>query len=169
MKGPPGTFARAKILDAGGVEAENDPSVGAMWICPKCGEALENQFRSCWKCAGLAEEPPKVQVPVPVRWPEYFGALLLAYLIPWLAVLLLDTLSVVCGSAPLVLEALIYRSIFTVMAWMAVPALITFLMLLPFVRYRDVRRFIAGLLFLAWVLVAFTHFDYEVGGIRLGS
>lgn len=26
-----------------------------MWTCPKCGERLEDQFDSCWKCAGQAE------------------------------------------------------------------------------------------------------------------
>jgi hypothetical protein len=23
---------------------------GTAWICPKCGENLESQFTSCWKC-----------------------------------------------------------------------------------------------------------------------
>lgn len=23
---------------------------GAAWTCPKCGENLESQFTSCWKC-----------------------------------------------------------------------------------------------------------------------
>ena len=23
-----------------------------MWTCPKCGERLDDQFESCWKCAG---------------------------------------------------------------------------------------------------------------------
>ena len=26
-----------------------------MWTCPKCGEAIEDQFDACWKCAGPAE------------------------------------------------------------------------------------------------------------------
>lgn len=26
-----------------------------MWTCPKCGEKLEDQFDSCWKCAGAAQ------------------------------------------------------------------------------------------------------------------
>lgn len=26
-----------------------------MWICPKCKESIEDQFDSCWKCAGQAE------------------------------------------------------------------------------------------------------------------
>ena len=30
-----------------------------MWICPKCKENIEDQFDSCWKCAGaeLREQP----------------------------------------------------------------------------------------------------------------
>ena len=26
------------------------------WICPKCGEKLEDQFDSCWKCAAQPEQ-----------------------------------------------------------------------------------------------------------------
>lgn len=25
---------------------------GSPWICPQCGEQLEGQFGSCWRCAG---------------------------------------------------------------------------------------------------------------------
>ena len=28
-----------------------------MWTCPNCGERIEDQFDSCWKCAGLAAKP----------------------------------------------------------------------------------------------------------------
>lgn len=28
-----------------------------MWICPDCGEKLEDQFDSCWKCAGKIAIP----------------------------------------------------------------------------------------------------------------
>jgi hypothetical protein len=31
------------------------------WLCPKCKERIEDQFDSCWKCAGAA------QVPSPTR------------------------------------------------------------------------------------------------------
>ena len=27
------------------------------WVCPKCGEKIEDQFDSCWKCAGQPEHP----------------------------------------------------------------------------------------------------------------
>ena len=26
-----------------------------MWNCPKCGEKLDEQFDSCWKCAGQSD------------------------------------------------------------------------------------------------------------------
>jgi hypothetical protein len=26
-----------------------------MWTCPKCKESIEDQFDSCWKCAGAAQ------------------------------------------------------------------------------------------------------------------
>ncbi len=32
-----------------------------MWICPKCKESIEDQFDSCWKCAGTAPEPIPMQ------------------------------------------------------------------------------------------------------------
>jgi hypothetical protein len=31
-----------------------------MWMCPKCRENLEDQFESCWKCAG--QKQPDIQV-----------------------------------------------------------------------------------------------------------
>ena len=27
-----------------------------MWACPKCGEKIEDQFDSCWKCAAKTEQ-----------------------------------------------------------------------------------------------------------------
>ena len=27
-----------------------------MWICPKCREVIEDQFDSCWRCAGEGEK-----------------------------------------------------------------------------------------------------------------
>jgi hypothetical protein len=30
-----------------------------MWTCPTCGEKIEDQFQSCWKCAGgSSQETP---------------------------------------------------------------------------------------------------------------
>jgi hypothetical protein len=40
-----------------------------MWKCPKCGESIEDQFDSCWKCAPVPEEekPRKERRPLPLR------------------------------------------------------------------------------------------------------
>lgn len=40
-----------------------------MWICPKCGERLEDQFKSCWKCAGRELPPGEALDPEPVALP----------------------------------------------------------------------------------------------------
>ena len=29
-----------------------------MWTCPNCKELLDDQFDSCWKCAGTAQPAP---------------------------------------------------------------------------------------------------------------
>lgn len=39
----------ARVLE----ELENP---GAAWTCPECGERLEGQFGSCWRCAGTHGE-----------------------------------------------------------------------------------------------------------------
>jgi serpin B len=42
-----------------------------MWTCPKCGEKIEDQFDSCWKCAAR----PETTVPAPLaarRWMIFF-------------------------------------------------------------------------------------------------
>lgn len=40
-----------------------------MWICPKCGERLDDQFESCWKCAGRALPPGEALEQEPVSLP----------------------------------------------------------------------------------------------------
>jgi hypothetical protein len=37
---------------------------GASWICAKCGEQLEPQFTSCWRCGAAS-------VPKATEYPEY--------------------------------------------------------------------------------------------------
>jgi len=32
------------------------PAVQSAWTCPGCGEQLEAQFTSCWKCGVIREE-----------------------------------------------------------------------------------------------------------------
>jgi hypothetical protein len=54
-----------------------------MWTCQKCGEKIEDQFDSCWKCA----EKPE-QAPAPTRhltWSFFASAALAAILAPLLA------------------------------------------------------------------------------------
>lgn len=66
-----------------------------MWTCPKCGEPIEDQFDSCWKCASPAKETVPLRVlSRPVM--RYFlfglvfevGLILLGFLLPesWLQV-----------------------------------------------------------------------------------
>jgi len=31
-------------------------TTSVMWTCPKCGEKLEDQFDSCWKCVGRPDQ-----------------------------------------------------------------------------------------------------------------
>lgn len=35
-----------------------------MWICPKCGEQHEDQFKECWKCAGAEMNPEATAIAV---------------------------------------------------------------------------------------------------------
>ena len=47
-----------------------------MWTCPKCGEKIEDQFDSCWKCAGRPEQKESVRATVPrIRKFFLFGIL----------------------------------------------------------------------------------------------
>jgi hypothetical protein len=49
-----------------------------MWTCPKCGEQIEDQFDSCWRCATpptgapakttTTAAPPPAAVAAPVKW-----------------------------------------------------------------------------------------------------
>ena len=49
----------------------------SMWTCPKCGEQHDDQFESCWKCAGLATAPSGATSPAadPLRCPRCPAAL----------------------------------------------------------------------------------------------
>ena len=42
-----------------------------MWTCKKCGEQIDDQFDSCWKCATPKDgppPPPENQPPAPPKW-----------------------------------------------------------------------------------------------------
>jgi hypothetical protein len=34
-----------------------------MWICAKCGEPHEDQFRDCWKCVGAGPDSERHELP----------------------------------------------------------------------------------------------------------
>jgi uncharacterized protein with PIN domain len=41
-----------------------------MWQCSKCGEAHDDQFELCWKCAGEETAPALKPSPNPIRCPR---------------------------------------------------------------------------------------------------
>jgi hypothetical protein len=55
-----------------------------MWICEKCGEPHQDQFRDCWKCAAAELEteehvtatPPRPALPPPERKLRSVGSIL---------------------------------------------------------------------------------------------
>lgn len=50
-------FARA--VDLLNAWRATPPSNQLPWTCPTCGERLEGQFASCWKCDTVREEEAK--------------------------------------------------------------------------------------------------------------
>ena len=108
-----------------------------MWKCPKCGECLEDQFDSCWKCAGQTGPP----LPAPferLTFRHYAYALLMSYLVPWLAAFFGSWWFPYPWSVPF--KRLFLDAQLDILFWMVVPAGITFLALLPFLRYRLGRK-----------------------------
>src|SRR5947199_2315650 len=103
-----------------------------MKTCAKCGEIIEEQCQSCWKCAADWKQPSPPTLPRP-NWYNYVFALFIAYLIPWLAVL---TRAVSfwrdLGEFPLIFQHLPNVLEFRPILWMLIPAGATFPFLLPF-------------------------------------
>jgi hypothetical protein len=125
-----------------------------MWTCSKCGEGIEEQFDSCWRCAG--QVVPGVSLsdqPKPKR-SDYTHALFVSYLIPWMAVLLDAVLSPQYWKHSTVsFGALLISSL-----WMLLPGMITFFAMRPFLPYRIGRRAAAVGACFAWLcLVSATH------------
>ena len=54
-----------------------------MWTCPKCGEKIEGQFDSCWKCAAKPEQT--AVSPHRLTWSFFILAAPAAILAPMLA------------------------------------------------------------------------------------
>ena len=55
----------------------------AMWDCPKCGERIEDQFDSCWKCAAVPEQADPGREPLTISF--FVLALIMSVLAPGLA------------------------------------------------------------------------------------
>jgi hypothetical protein len=130
-----------------------------MKTCSKCGEAIDDQFDSCWKCAAQPEQATSHSDVPPLSWRGYLSGLFVAYLIPWLAVLLRAILSWrFWGDYPLPLRRLLVLSDFSIFLWMMIPAAISFLILWPFLRYRIGRRIASVVICAGWMyLEAMNH------------
>src|SRR5262249_7970274 len=48
-----------------------------MWTCPECKETIEDQFDSCWKCAGV-QQPPTPMRDLAWMYPVISFAVLIA-------------------------------------------------------------------------------------------
>jgi hypothetical protein len=115
-----------------------------MWTCPKCGEALEDQFDSCWKCARNQSSPA---VPRPrLKLKNYLVAALIAYLIPWVAICVQSS----HGQYGWWYTAILANINFSIFLWTLVPGAINFLILLPFLKHPVQSRIAAIFLLLGW-------------------
>lgn len=116
----------------------------SMWTCPKCGEVLENQFDSCWKCA--ENQSAMVTPRRCLKLSDFVTAALAAYLIPWLAI---------CFQSSVEQYGWWYTAIlaninFSAVLWTAVPGAINFLILLPFLKHPIQSRIVALVLLFGW-------------------
>ena len=132
-----------------------------MWSCPKCGERLEDQFDSCWRCAFPAASPSMRSVPS-LRWFNYVLAALAAYLAPLTAVYANLGLILMRGGHDL--EHLAGGSFYNVSIhtndpkwWLTllIPAGITFLAFLPFLKFDFARRFVFACACAVWAYVMY--------------
>jgi hypothetical protein len=115
-----------------------------MRTCPKCGEVLEDQFDSCWKCAGLHAQSALVRTRL--KTPDYLKAAAIAYLVPWLA---LCFQSAFAWWRPLLLVGIDIP----LLLWMTVPATMNFALLLPFLRSQIASRLVAAILLVGWIML----------------
>jgi hypothetical protein len=51
-------YPKAADLAASWERPAVSPASGA-WTCPSCGELIDGQFSSCWKCGALREKAPQ--------------------------------------------------------------------------------------------------------------
>jgi hypothetical protein len=118
-----------------------------MWTCPKCGEAIEDQFDSCWKCASQRAPIPE-KIPNRLKKSDFFTAAIMAYVIPWFAVIIQSEIS--WWRSAILTNGV---TIGLVLA-MLVPGVITFFALLPFMKSPTLSRFAALLLVFGWIWVS---------------
>ena len=115
-----------------------------MWTCPKCGEVLEDQFDSCWKCAGKpsAHAMPRRRL----KFSDYLIAALIAYLIPWVAICIQSSVH----QYGWWFTAILANINFSRLPWTIVPGVINFLILLPSLKHPIQSRLVAIILLLGW-------------------
>jgi hypothetical protein len=116
-----------------------------MWTCPKCGEAMENQFDSCRKCSNVPREPA-AHAPPRLKLSDYLIAALLAYLIP-VAAAIFQSVSLRPYELPFAPALLDSRT----WALLLVPGAFNFIVLLPFLKSPGLRRGVAFILFSGWI------------------
>lgn len=126
-----------------------------MWICPKCGENLEDVFDSCWNCAGKQQQVDSPKPTQKLRWFHYVFAGIVSYLIPVLAVAIQS--ASVLSSGIRLYQAILYQEMSNPLfwIWMAVPAGITFLILFPFLDLPGFRRVLLIVFCIIWLGLAF--------------
>jgi hypothetical protein len=126
-----------------------------MWTCSKCGEAIEEQFDSCWRCAGQVEPTNSLPAQLTAKRSEYACDLLVSYLIPWVAVLL-D--AAVFSPQDWRYSVISLRDLPMISLWMLLPGTITFFVMRLFLPYRIGRRLVAAGVCFVWLcLVSVTH------------
>jgi hypothetical protein len=100
---------------------------------------MEDQFDSCWNCARQPIRAPAAVALRKLKWLDYAFAGLVSYAVPFAAFLL---------SANRLDEVALGRA--SIWLWMSVPAVLSFLILRPFLRQPVWRRVVLAFLCLAW-------------------
>ncbi len=127
-----------------------------MWTCQKCNEQIEDQFDSCWNCAGEAAGITPQQHP-PLKLINYIFASIASCLMPVL-VCFLHGISVLDSNYGIQRTPLYYgvKMFVEPIFWglMIVPAVITLILLVPFLSSKMWRRIAYACVCLAWLYLA---------------
>jgi hypothetical protein len=122
-----------------------------MWTCKKCGEQIEDQFDSCWKCSGTADEVSK-PTPQRLKWYDFLLAAMMSYALPWLVIFL--NYLIRPGSRTVLYRICDKTDKAEIWIALLLPAAITFLVLIPFLRIRVacwIVYVLAGILWLTLI------------------